>query len=120
MFWFVSLGPIRLVNGPAANEGRVEVWYNGGWGTICDDGWDTNDANVACHQLGYPYATNAYSQAYHGAGTGSIILDELGCVGSELILGSCTHNGWGSHDCSHSEDASLKCYQSKYRLCVCV
>ena len=44
---------IRLVDGPAANIGRVEICLNGVWGSVCDDGWDVRDAQVVCRQLGY-------------------------------------------------------------------
>ena len=44
---------MRLVNGPTHTEGRVEICFNGVWGTLCDDGWNTVDANVVCDQLGY-------------------------------------------------------------------
>jgi hypothetical protein len=47
-------GDIRLVGGSVADEGRVELCLSNSWGTICDDGFDENDANVICRQLGYP------------------------------------------------------------------
>ena len=44
---------MRLVDGPSAVEGRVEVCVNETWGTICDNRWSTTDANVVCAQLGH-------------------------------------------------------------------
>ena len=87
----------------------MEVYYNGVWGTVCDDYWGIDDARVVCRQLGFQDAVNAYENAHYGQGTGPILLDNVKCWGDESSLLSCRHIGVGSHDCDHSEDASVVC-----------
>lgn len=60
--------PIRLVNGSWAGEGRLEVKVSAAWGTICDSGFSSRAANVACRQLGYFGAKAVLNDGYFGAG----------------------------------------------------
>ncbi|KAL6035962.1 hypothetical protein STEG23_027784 [Scotinomys teguina] len=100
---------LRLVDGPHSCAGRLEVWYSGRWGTVCDDGWDLRDAAVACRVLGCGGALAAPGGAFFGEGTGPVWLSELACRGSEGQLGICPHRGWKAHICSHEEDAGVVC-----------
>ena len=107
----VENGDLRLVNGPTANEGRIEVYYDRQWGTICDDSWNNRDADVLCKQLGYIDAEDLRYRAYYGEGTGPIWIDQIHCSnGAESVM-DCKHDGWGINDCSHREDAGVKCRQ---------
>ena len=107
---------VRLVNGPTIYEGRVEVYYNGEWGTVCDDRWGLNDAQVVCRELGFSQAINARSRAFYGEGSGTIWLDNVNCVGTELAIEHCSHRGWGIEDCFHSQDAGVKCANGNFSL----
>ena len=103
-----SILDVQLVGG-SYNAGRVEVYYSGVWGTVCDDFWDIDDARVVCRQLGFQDALNAYQNAHYGQGTGPILLDDVSCLGNESSLLSCRHGGVRNHNCGHSEDASVVC-----------
>ena len=114
-------------------EGRVEVCINEQWGTVCDDGWNTVDATVVCKQLGYAYTGSEckccvdvsqtliltylichkggtpYYNAYFGAGTGPIYLDDVVCTSSSSQLLECSSSPVLTHNCDHRADAGVGC-----------
>jgi hypothetical protein len=106
-----SQGSVRL-SGGSSQQGRVEICINNNWGTVCDDGWSTIDANIVCRQLGYSNAdATARSNAYFGQGSGSILMTYVGCTGSESRLIDCSYSS-STSTCSHAEDAGVQCQTS--------
>ena len=101
--------PVRLAGGSNEREGRVEIMYQGIWGTICDDGWDDIDATVVCRELGYSHG-NATRHVHFGSGTGLVWSHQVGCLGDESKLSHCIHPGAGNvGNCSHTQDAGVQC-----------
>ena len=106
---FVTDPGIRLVGGSGPYKGRVEVYHNGTWGTVCDDGWDLQDATVVCRQLGYDTAVGARRHATFGRGSGPIWYANANCSGHEANLAQCGSAGLGVHNCRHWSDAGVIC-----------
>ena len=106
---FVLAVPIRLVGTNYHYYGRVEVYHNGIWGTVCDDGWDNTDATVVCRQLGFYFSPYAYGSAQYGQGTGPIWLSNISCIGNESSLVDCSQSSAGTNNCTHSDDAAVSC-----------
>ena len=106
---FAGNGSIQLVGGATTNEGRIEIYLNYFWGTVCDNSWDILDAVVACRQLGYSSAISAHGSAYFGAGIGVIHYSNVACKGTEEYLVNCSHRGIGMHYCRHRNDAGVVC-----------
>ena len=109
---------VRLKNGNTTNEGFIEIKGSDGiWGGICDDYWDKKDyqnakanADIVCRMLGYPTAETGYSESSpFGFGTGSFVLADVKCVGTETSVFDCPHLAEGSHYCNSSEWAGVKC-----------
>lgn len=112
------------------NEGRVEVYHAGEWGTVCDDDFNIHAAQVVCRELGYVEAVSWSPSSKYGKGTGRwaglrgggradgrdaalcsgpIWFDNLHCSGKESTLARCPSNGIGVSDCKHSEDVGVVC-----------
>lgn len=105
-------GKVRLIGDEQGhgNQGRVEIYIDGEWGTVCDDQWTIKNAAVVCQQLGFPYALKASKNSEFGEGKNlRILLDDIQCDGTESSLLDCKHAGVGTHNCAHYEDAGVIC-----------
>ncbi|XP_072566356.1 antigen WC1.1-like isoform X2 [Paramormyrops kingsleyae] len=110
--------PMRLRGGSSECSGRVELWHNGSWATVCDDSWDLRDAQVVCRQLGCGTALEAHGNSAFERGNSTIWLNEVNCRGDELHLWDCPHSLQEQRSCSHKEDAGVTCAapSPQYRL----
>ncbi|KAJ8032677.1 Neurotrypsin [Holothuria leucospilota] len=106
---YLLCSDLRLVNGSVPKEGRVEIYYDGQWGTVCDDYWDDADATVVCRQLGLGEFGLVIEQPQFPKGSGKIMLDDVDCTGQENFLVNCSSRPWKENDCRHSEDAGVRC-----------
>ena len=100
---------VRLVGGDGIQEGRVEIYLFGQWGTVCNSGWDLVDATVVCHQLGYLRAVGAPRSAAFGAGSGPSWYNNVQCTGNERNLTECSKYEMLGEACTHSRDVGAVC-----------
>ncbi|XP_056604996.1 scavenger receptor cysteine-rich type 1 protein M130-like [Triplophysa dalaica] len=101
--------PLRLSGGKGRCSGRLEVYHNSEWGSVCDDLWDIRDAQVVCRQLGCGAALSADGNEAFGAGEGVVWLNRVECRGTEIHLWDCPHVLKNHTDCSHKEHVELIC-----------
>ncbi|XP_010225858.1 PREDICTED: LOW QUALITY PROTEIN: lysyl oxidase homolog 2 [Tinamus guttatus] len=116
LFFLASLSPLGLAQYEQKrkhNEGRVEVFYGGEWGTVCDDDFSIHAAHVVCRELGYVEAVSWLPSSKYGKGEGRIWMDNVHCSGKESTLAACTSNGWGVTDCKHTEDVGVVCSEKR-------
>ena len=93
------------------NSGRVEIFFGGVWGSVCNIGWDIDDADVVCRQLGYPGALMLLGDGTFGeeVEVGVVWLEGVDCYGNESRLTECRLSEWGVSQCSHAQDVALIC-----------
>ncbi|XP_026770059.3 T-cell differentiation antigen CD6-like isoform X2 [Pangasianodon hypophthalmus] len=106
---------VQLIGGNDRCAGRVELYGTGGWGTVCDDGWDLKARNVVCAQL--ECGTALMVKGDFDPGSGPIHISQLNCSGKERNLWQCaTMLDRGTNYCGHKEDAAVVCSGSSYTL----
>ncbi|KAF3707172.1 T-cell differentiation antigen CD6 Precursor [Channa argus] len=110
---FCGNNVVQLAEGNSRCDGRVELWRDGRWGTVCDDQWSLRDADVVCDQLKCGYALNVTGQGgSFPPGRGPIYRDELNCTGKEKNLWDCPA-ARDESDCGHKEDAGVVCSEMR-------
>ncbi|KAL8602516.1 hypothetical protein ACOMHN_065388 [Nucella lapillus] len=90
------------------------------WGTVCDDDFGSEEAGVACWQLGYGRHDNSYSTIGVEGSNPPIFLDDLACQGSEQRLADCQHRPWGVSNCKAEEHIALDCRADPCRSGLCL
>ncbi|XP_055005198.1 deleted in malignant brain tumors 1 protein-like isoform X2 [Boleophthalmus pectinirostris] len=119
-YWFIGFlslplvaecNKIRLV-GPSRCSGRVEVFHQDSWGTVCDDNWGLSNAEVVCREVSCGTVVEAKTVAFFGQGKDQIWLDDVHCTGHELSLMKCRHRPFGENNCGHGEDAGVICSEN--------
>ncbi|KAH9512412.1 hypothetical protein Btru_039481 [Bulinus truncatus] len=113
---YMSGNFVRLIDGTSAYEGTVEVFHNNRWGTVCDDHWITENAQVVCHMLGHKRegAIAVTDNGFHYNRTREFWLDDVICSGNEMSLFNCSHSTWGHNDCEAGEVAGVRCVPESY------
>jgi CD163 antigen len=105
---------VRLVGGQTQASGRVDIKFNNEWGTVCDYGWDINDARVVCRMLGYPTALAATLRSSFGQGAARFWLTDVACQGSEESIEQCQNRQRIQHSsCTHSREAGVICGETE-------
>ena len=107
----LSNGALRLVDTESTQfGGRLEVYYNNEWGTVCNNSWGSSDATVACRQMGFVGVNDSKTSRFGFASYYQRIwLNDVACRGSELQLIDCSHAGIGNEDCGHRKDVGIVC-----------
>ncbi|XP_049333196.1 scavenger receptor cysteine-rich type 1 protein M130-like isoform X18 [Astyanax mexicanus] len=105
---------IRLVGSGGDCAGRLEVFHSGSWGTVSDELWDIEDAQVVCRQLqcGVALSAPVPVPARFGSGTGPIWLNEVECEGNEASLWNCRYQLCGEDECGHKDDVGVVCSEN--------
>ncbi|XP_072273478.1 scavenger receptor cysteine-rich type 1 protein M130 isoform X3 [Pyxicephalus adspersus] len=104
---------LRLVGGANECEGRLEVFYNGSWGSVCSNLMSSHSISVICKQLNCGTSGQLEASFTYGLGAAPYWLDRIECHSRDSSLSECPSAPWGHNNCSPSEVAQISCEISK-------
>ena len=106
----IGEGSVRLTGGALDNEGRLEVFFDGEWGSVCNRNWGRWSGSVACKDLGYESLVKVTGTSqYNNAENIPIWLNGVQCAKNDRRIRDCAHEPVGYQPCSHDEDVGLIC-----------
>lgn len=101
---------VQLV-GTSLRQGIAEIQRDGNWWEICDTNWGTSEANVLCHQLGYPKAAKIFFELTSMPLNNRKVYTNVDCIGSEEVLDDCSLTKNGTDGCNTTW---VTCEHGKY------
>lgn len=93
-----------MSGGSGESNGRVEIFHNGVWGTVCGSSFDMTTAVIVCRQMGYQ---NARVVRDFGPGKSTIFLHGLSCRSNDSTIFDCPSDGWSNERCA--QDVGVDC-----------
>ncbi|XP_030383875.1 protein bark beetle [Scaptodrosophila lebanonensis] len=114
--------PVRLVGGTGAHEGRLQLYLNGRWGTVCDYGWNVLNAALVCHHLGYTLNPQDWrllrSQLPNAGVSEDVLVANVRCTPHDRDITKCRAEhltrGEFENTCSHENDVGIRCYEGAW------
>ena len=92
------------------SEGRVEVFVNGHWGTVCGDTWHMKAAMMVCRELKSNFAQVLIKGKQFGVGK-RMVMSKPVCLGDERTLTECLHDD--EVTCPSDNVAAVQCTDCK-------
>ncbi|XP_037927279.1 protein bark beetle [Teleopsis dalmanni] len=114
--------PVRILGGAGPYEGRLQIYLNGKWGTVCDYGWTVLNAALVCHQLGYtlnPQDWRLLRADMPNVGTTEdVIVTNVRCTVHDHDITKCrseqVFRGEFENSCTHENDVGIRCYEGAW------
>ena len=100
---------VRLVNGSTKYEGRVELFRNGTWATLCQIKWTMYDAKQICRELGFGREIRVRPHGYYGESNGPFWFRSINSVN---VVRTCNNR-------RRYDELNLKCALPGTYVCKC-
>ena len=91
------------------SQGRIEIYYNDTWWTLCQHHFSHDAFNIVCRKLGLPDSQEAYNESQFGSGNQSILPMDFSCDGHEASLMDCRHEHFSDHHCGDQNTVGVSC-----------